>query len=278
MTTKEFQLDAEALLSQIINGHGFLHYGYWEDEHADEFTLARVGRAQQDYFDRLQRSLPPETASILDVGSGTGSNAAALLGLGYTVSCVCPSARLNAIARKKLPAGSVVHECEFEALDIQESFDTLLFAESFHYINTEKALRHMERYARRGVLIFDYFPRAQAPAPSWRIRHHEFIDLAQRILGQDFRIVEDVDLTMKIIPTFVVLDHLKNHFIHPFVRDALAGFDRKRPVAGFLIKRLLRKIIERTQRESRRADTFKESYEYRLIQIQRVTPLRPSSG
>ncbi len=46
MFGKKFNLDLEALISQVVNGHGYLHYGYWESGHQGEFTLARVGLAQ----------------------------------------------------------------------------------------------------------------------------------------------------------------------------------------------------------------------------------------
>jgi hypothetical protein len=79
MNTKELSLDIEALVSQVVHGHGFLHYGYWPDEQAATLSLESLGKAQQAYFDRMAAMIPEGTVSILDVGSGTGSNARALL-------------------------------------------------------------------------------------------------------------------------------------------------------------------------------------------------------
>ena len=123
---KELKLDIDALLSQIIDGKGFLHYGYWPDRTADEISLTRLARAQQAYFDELAGSIPDGTNSVLDVGSGTGSNALRLLQKGYDVELVCPSVKLNEIARQKLPAGSVIHECLFEDLATDRLYDLLL--------------------------------------------------------------------------------------------------------------------------------------------------------
>ena len=69
MISKDFRLDFEALLSQIVDGQGFLHYGYWKDGTADGVSLRSIGNAQQAYFDELVRAIPDGTRSILDVGS-----------------------------------------------------------------------------------------------------------------------------------------------------------------------------------------------------------------
>src|SRR5687767_14322449 len=83
--------------------------------------------------------IPQGTRSILDVGSGTGSNARDLLDQGYTVDCVCPSPRLNVIAREKLQASAAIFECRFEDFTSYRKYDLILCCESFHYVMRRKA-------------------------------------------------------------------------------------------------------------------------------------------
>jgi protein-L-isoaspartate O-methyltransferase len=270
MNSKEFQLDIEALFSQIINGHGFLHYGYFEKNVGHDLTLARLGQAQLDYFNRLLKSLPTDTKSILDVGSGTGSNANALFNMGFDITCVCPSSRLNTIAREKLPNSIDIHETTFEKFSSQKQYDTILFAESFHYIEPKAAIQNIGKYAVKGALIFDYFPREGVQAAEWRKKHKDFIEIFNNEIGSTFKIVEDVDLTENIIPTFEILDDVKNSYIHPFVRKTVETFSKENPVKSFFLNLLLKKIIHRGLRRSERASSFLKTYEYRLIQINRV--------
>ena len=83
----------------------------------------------------------------------------ALVDAGFAVECVCPSERLNAHAIKKLPQGTPVHQVIFEDFSSNKEFDMLIFSESFHYIRLNEALRQAGVYARRYMLIFDYFRR-----------------------------------------------------------------------------------------------------------------------
>ena len=269
MNTKEFRLDVEALISQATNGKGYLHYGYWPSAAADEMTLARIGLAQQHYFDLLLASLPAGTQRILDVGSGTGSNALAFLRQGLEVDCVCPSARLNLLAREKLPASCQIHETTFESFSSPQHYDALVFAESFHYLKTSEALNQIDRYARRGAVIFDYFPRGTAPADI-RTTHAAFLALVDRHLAGRFEIIGDEDLTDNIVPTFEVLDHIKMRLIRPFVAKSIEGFRQSRPIAAFLLSPLLRRLGRKSSVIRDRGQSFKNEYEYRLIRLARV--------
>ena len=77
MISKDFKLDIEALVLQVVAGHGFLHYGYWQDGIPSEASLLAMAAAQQAYFDVMRALIPGDVETILDVGSGTGGNARA---------------------------------------------------------------------------------------------------------------------------------------------------------------------------------------------------------
>lgn len=274
MKLKNAKLDFEALMSEVIFGHGFLHYGYWPDGAPEVPSAEALGRAQQAYFDRLLAAIPEGTETVLDVGSGTGSNARALTKAGFKLECLCPSEQLNEMARRKLPETVKVHTLRFEEFESEKRFDICLFAESFHYIELEPALRQTARYAKNGAVIFDYFRRpgsvdsAAEGEEGTRGTHAEF--LAEVARQGVFRVAEDADMTQAIMPTFEVLDHLKNVHIAPFVARMRGDFRKANPVRGFLAELLLRKPLNRFQKPSRRAESFADKFEYRLIRLERI--------
>lgn len=270
MKLKDTKLDFEALMSEVIFGHGFLHYGYWPEGRPEVPSAEALGRAQQAYFERLVSEIPAGTETILDVGSGTGSNARALTALGYALECLCPSEQLNEMARRKLPESVSVHTLRFEEFRSDRRFDICLFAESFHYIELAPALRQTDRYARNGAVIFDYFrrPGRGSGGDGTRGTHADF--LAEVARQGAFRVDLDEDVTEAILPTFFVLDHLKNVHIAPFLTRARADFRAANPLKSMLAERLLGKALDKLERPSRREATFADTYEYRLIRLLRV--------
>lgn len=268
MNLKDTQLDAEALFSQVVFGHGFAHYGYWPEGEPDVPSLRALGEAQQAYFDLLAATIPDGVKTILDVGSGTGSNALALTKLGYELECLCPSEQLNQMARTKLGDGVDVHTLKFEDYETDKRFDMCLFAESFHYIELEEALKRAARYATGYVLMFDYFRRASGDYDDdTRGTHAEFLAKIEK-LG-DFEIVSDDDKTAAILPTFFVTDFIKNTHVAPFVGRFEAELRQNHPVYNFFIQRFLGRAIRKVQRRSKRHETFGARHEYRLILLKK---------
>lgn len=267
MKDKDFELDFEALLSEVVYGHGFLHYGYFPDGPPETPSAEAFGRAQQAYFDLLAATIPEGTKTILDVGSGTGSNAAALTKLGYALECLCPSEQLNEMARRKLPKTSTVHTTKFEDFETDKRFDLCIFAESFHYIDLASALGQIARYSKNGAVIFDYFrrPGAVSATDGTRGTHADFLAEVER--QGKLKVVHDEDLTEAIQPTFYIFDHIKNVHLAPFAARFREEFRRTNPVKSFLLERVLRKVLKRIERPSNREEVFAARNEYHLIRL-----------
>ncbi len=269
MDKKELQLDLEATLTEVLFGHGQAHYGYWPTDQEHDLTVEALGKAQQAYLDLLVSKIPEGTKSILDVGSGTGANALALTEKGYQLECLCPSDHLNELARAKLPADVKVHTVGFENYETDRQFDMALFAESFHYIELEKALEQLARFVTGHVLMFDYF-RVEGTQSEGGTRgtYSEFLKAleAQGV----FSVVSDDDLTQQILPTFQVLDRAKNDYIGPFVNRARTGLAESYPFRMRLVNLIFGKTLDKIERPSTRADTFPNQFEYRLILLKRT--------
>jgi SAM-dependent methyltransferase len=268
MKLKDTRLDVEALLTQALFGHGFAHYGYWPNGRPETPSAMALGKAQQDYFELLASTIPKGVERILDVGSGTGENALQLVGRGYRLECLCPSEQLNGMARAKLPADVIVSTLRFEDYDSPNRFDMCLFAESFHYINLGSALAQGARYARDYMLILDYFRRqSERSGDETRGTHAEF---AAEVARQGvWRVVRDDDVTEQILPTFFVLDHIKNTHVAPFLNRFQGQLREQRPFYAWLVKLFAGRQLRRMQQPSRREQTFAGRYEYRLILLER---------
>ncbi|MDJ0629670.1 MAG: class I SAM-dependent methyltransferase [Rhodobacter sp.] len=267
MEFKELRLDLEATVSEALFGHGYAHYGYWPHAPTNDLTAEALGKAQQAYVDVLAARIPKGTRTILDVGSGTGANARELCRLGYEMECLSPSAHMNALARAKLSQGVKVHTTTFETFECDRTFDLCLFAESFHYIDLDAALRQLARYAASSVLIFDYFRKTRAKAGGTRTTHDAFL---QALSAQgDFEIVSDEDLTQQILPTFQVLDRIKNAYVGPFVSRTRRALESSYPLRMKLAQLFIGKALDKIEKPSRRAATFPQNFEYRLILLRR---------
>ena len=272
MPLKELKLDIEALLSQVVNGKGYLHYGYWHDLDPTAASLTDVGVAQQHYFDLFAQHFGDPPQSILDIGSGTGANAAELQALGFTVDCVCPSARLNALAKGKLAQGSEIFETTFEAFPVVRTYDALLFSESFHYIRLDEAIPKMAALKPHTVVIFDYFSKTSEGAQEAGTRRSitEVLDKLKAGLPE-YDLAENLDATSDIAPTFDVLSRLNTTHVAPFVDRLKVAVRQKRPIVGRVINRLIDAVYKgpRDLNKAPRSVEFVNRYEYRLIVFKR---------
>ncbi len=265
MKLKDFRLDVEALFAQSVYGHGHLHYGYWKDEGTPSVaSIEKLGEAQINYFNKLVETIPDDVATILDVGSGTGSNAASLIDKGYSVDCVCPSTSLNKIAAKKLPEESTIFECEFEEFRANKTYDALIFAESFHYLHADIVLEKGIECSKKYILIFDYF-RKRDSENYQRISYSQFLKLLNESFSDSYEILYDEDVTNHILPTFLVIDKISNDYFKPFLVTAASRFKKEHPVYNLLFGFFISKITRFANKKNNRYKTFAANNEYRLI-------------
>lgn len=268
VSLKELRLDFEATFAEAIDGKGYAHYGYWPDGAPDVPTFEALSAAQQAYFDLMVSRIPEGTTSILDVGSGTGANAAGFLKHGFAVECLSPSEYLNALARAKLGERVTVHDTGFEAFGSEKRFDLCLFAESFHYIDLDRALAQLDRFAEKNVLIFDYFRRDAAAGTDGTRGTHGAFRRAVDAQGV-FAVVSDDDLTDAITPTFSVLEHTGTELFRPFVARARKSVAKDYPMRARIVEFLFGRTLDKIGRPRRRAERFRKTREYRLIVLAR---------
>lgn len=272
MQKKVDELNIVARLSESVFGDGFLHYGFWPEGAPKVTSLSALGKAQADFVDQLVDAFPTGTKRILDVGSGTGAISLNLSRRGYEMTCVCPSETMNNLARAKLPSGTAIYTTKFEDFESTETFDLCIFAESFHYIDLQQGLTKSAKLAQRGIVIFDYFRResktTKATEQGTRGTHAEFLDELAR--QNVFRVVRDDDMTAFVLPTFELLDDLQENHVAPLISDIRSQMKTHAPIRAWLAEKLLGRQLDRLGRARNRASHFADSFEYRLITLEKI--------
>jgi hypothetical protein len=57
MKLKSVELDLTALMSEVMFGHGYAHYGYFPDGVPEVLSASAMGAAQHAYFERLEAAI-----------------------------------------------------------------------------------------------------------------------------------------------------------------------------------------------------------------------------
>ena len=245
-----------------------LHYGMWTPELP--LTLANLPQAQEAYCRFIIDHIPAGVRSVLDVGSGTGGLAQALLAAGYDVECLSPSVALNAFARRRLGAQVPIHDAGLEDFRSPRRFDLLVFSESFQYIPPAVSLtRARELLAPGGhVLICDFFSR-DMPERGPLGGGHKLSEFRPLIAGHGFSLEQDEDITARMAPNLDLVAQLLRERAVP-MWEALGTFMRSNyPRIAALGRRLLRKKLEKINRKylsgERNGANFAAYKTYRLM-------------
>lgn len=247
------------VLTQQILGVDDLHYGLWD---ADlELKLSNLHIAQQRYTDNLINAMPDPKAGpvhVFDIGCGTGHVLGQLLAKGFQADGLVPAPSLAKLVRKqqeKYPAiPSKLYECMFEAVpvaEMQHKYDVCLFSESFQYISMEASFDILQKILKPGgiVVICDFFKTEHhgdgGPGDGSFGGGHAMADFYRKVKESKFELVRDDDITKRVSPNL----QLVNDILHNTIKPVGQTFDRylseNYPKIYWVIKRLLRKKLER---------------------------------
>jgi hypothetical protein len=193
----------------------YLHYGLFERDDDS------IDAAQERSTELLLSRLPPPPAHLLDVGVGLGTTLERLTRLGYDAEGITPDEKQAALARGRVTVapfetfgpdvGRVLNPSERVGEPAPYCrYDVLLFQESSQYIDSAALFAKARALAPR-VLVLDEF--ASEPGPL-----HTLDGFLRAAEANGFRVVEDLDLSAKAVPT---IDYFQVRF--PRYRDALVA-------------------------------------------------------
>jgi len=242
--SKVVGLDAGLLIGKFFLNTEELHYGYWPDDKTA--TAQNFAGAQARYSQLIIDHIPDGVKRILDVGSGSGSLAQKLINLGYKVDCVVPSEFLAEKIEDKLGKNSIINVCKFEDLEVSQSYDLILFSESFQYVRMEQSIdKIVSMLPKNGhLLICDVFHNNVTGVSPMRGGHR--LDLFEnQITKSSLKQITNLDITAETAPTYDFLNQLLNEVVIPISDISGNYMNSNFPKLSKLLKWKYRKKLDK---------------------------------
>jgi len=265
-------LVAGFLAGRHFVGANDLHYGYWVE--GIEPIVRNLPRAQEEYCRFLLEHIPADAKRILDVGCGAGGVASKLVARGHQVDCVSPSGFLNSQAKALLGDRVRMFESKYEDFTTTETYDVVLFCESFQYIKMERGFENAISHLRSGgqLIICDFF-RLPSESHSPISGGHRLDEFQEVIARYPLRLVEEIDITAKTAPTFTVIDLAFTEVLQPIWKEVDEAFLATHPylfkLSNWFFRKKLDKVKNKYFTHERSAENFQKFKTYRLMRFER---------
>jgi cyclopropane fatty-acyl-phospholipid synthase-like methyltransferase len=225
------------LYSEILPA-GFLHYGYFEDEHRrpEDISFNDLLAAQHRYAELVVEQIQNCESPVLDVGCGMGGLCRVMKEQGLTPVALTPDRMQASHVRKLYPDVPVVH-AKFEKIPLEAHrarYGTVITAESFQYLQLDKAMPLLDAVLKPGGrwIVCDYFKRA----PSDDRTCHEWSAFTDRLTSDGWRIVSERDITRSVLPTLRFVHMWANRFGLPLMQFVLLRLRKKQPAVHYILE------------------------------------------
>ncbi len=261
-------LDIGLAFGRFFLGTEDLHFGYWAD--GEKPTAQNFALAQENHSRIIIDKIPEGTKRILDVGSGSGNLAKKLLNAGYEVDCVIPSEYLAKAVKEKLEGQGKIHICKFEDIRCNDSYDVIIFSESFQYVNISISLEKVEKMLSPGgyLLICDFF-RRDISSKSLMGGGHRWIAFQEAMENTTLTMISDKDITNGTAPTVDFLDQFCQEVLKPVGKMTgdymLSNYPKITRILMWKFKGRLDKINRRYLSGNVNGESFKKFKTYRLL-------------
>ena len=245
--SKVVGLDAGLLIGKFFLNTEELHYGYWPDDKT--VTAQNFARAQARHSQLIIDHIPDGVKRILDVGSGSGSLAQKLINLGYKVDCVVPSEFLAKKIKAKLGKNSIIHVCKFENLEVSQSYDLILFSESFQYVLMEQSINKIVSMLPKNghSLICDVFHKNVTGVSPMRGGHRWDL-FENQISKSSLKQITNLDITVETAPTYDFLNQLLKEVVIPISDISGNYLNSNYPKLSKILKWKYRKKLDKIEK------------------------------
>ena len=244
--SKVVGLDAGLLIGKFFLNTEELHYGYWPDDKTA--TAQNFAGAQARHSQLIIDHIPDGVKRILDVGSGSGSLAQKLINLGYKVDCVVPSEFLAKKIKDKLGKNSIIHVCKFEDLEESQSYDLILFSESFQYVLMEQSINKIVSMLPKNghLLICDVFHKNVTGVSPMRGGHRWDL-FENQISKSSLKQINNLDITVETAPTYDFLNQLLKEVVIPISDISGNYLNSNYPKLSKILKWKYRKKLDKIE-------------------------------
>ena len=245
--SKVVGLDAGLLIGKFFLNTEELHYGYWPDDKT--VTAQNFAGAQARHSQLIIDHIPDGVKRILDVRSGSGSLAQKLINLGYKVDCVVPSEFLAKKIKDKLGKNSIIHVCKFEDLEESQSYDLILFSESFQYVLMEQSINKIVSMLPKNghLLICDVFHKNVTGVSPMRGGHRWDL-FENQISKSSLKQITNLDITVETAPTYDFLNQLLKEVVIPISDISGNYLNSNYPKLSKILKWKYRKKLDKIEK------------------------------
>lgn len=220
-----------------------LHFGLWE---GDPLTLKGMRSAQERYTEQLLNLIPEGVKTVLDAGCGTGTTAEKLKSRGYEVECLNPDKYQENLFKEKFHNTIPFHPVKFEEFTstAPKKYDLILMSESSQYMDTVKMAEKAKSILSPGgwLLIADYFRKEDTTFYKTCRMKDEFL---RKIKSAGFDLVEEKDITEKVIPTLTMGKKIYDEYALPTIEILSGYFRENQPFLTGLVSKLFSKKLKK---------------------------------
>ena len=254
-----------------VLGLEHVHYGLWAGE---ELTLAGFRVAQQRYAEALADLFPEGIVSVLDVGCGTGANAAGFVTRGYEVEGLSPDPYHGRLFGQA--TGLPFHECKFEEFRPARRYDVICMSESSQYISLDRLFESVVHAVKPGgyLILSDYFALVKDGSPATKSGHllSAFLAAAEK---SGMKIEYERDVTNETAPTLDLGCQLLDGYIVPTVRLTMERWRLRHRRLLSLGLWLVRRYLENVEARKETLDSrvFREKKTYRMYRFRAPVPV-----
>ena len=186
-----------------------------------------------------------------------------------------PSPYLTQYAKSILGSKVKIHELVYEKLNIDRTFDLVLFSESFQYIAVEDALQQSLRYlhSKGHILICDFFRRDGVEGFCPISGGHSIGEFYQQVKQYPLETVVDLDITKETAPSLDVMHGILNDFLLPIAHVFGRYMVNNHPLISKAFDWKFNKKIEKVKRKYHATDGehFSKFKTYHLLVYQRIS-------
>ena len=263
--------DLELRLYSEMLSNDMLHFGYFEnvDVEPERLSFHDIETAQLNYAEKLIAHILDKSMPVLDIGCGIGGMANLICNKGFIVDVLSPNIGQINYVRKNYPAISA-YNVRFENFHANKKYGTLLNAESFQYLDKNKAFGKAEEVIAPGGrwIIADYF---SIKDDSGKNNQKSFEDFEKMALEYGWKIIYQEDITYNVLPILKFANMYITRIVNPILLYLESKILVKMAWLHYLTREIRDTLTARLSREFSKVDinVFLSERKYLILVLTR---------